>query len=408
MNAEQVLREFRANPSGADKIYRRLKDRGVKVTLDGVRDVLLGPKKENGKRDRRKAVKQYVDYSEPAQTKRYRTGGLMGKKNAKMRPIIVNEVGDIFECDLIDSVRHPVLFKGMRAKYALIVIDDFSKYVWGFPLRQKTKAEIQKAFEKLFEKHVPDTLISDQEAAIQALKSWLEERGIEWVNKNHSAPTVESVIRTLKLKANRMRDVAQGDVDLQEVIDKYNDDVHGVTKHTPEDVLDDKKHAQFQARIRQIVARSSKYDKAKEFYKQFDFEIGDYVNAAKKDAFLKGTSKQFDDKTLIVNRQIGNTVQVRTEGGALSHYFPWQIRQIPINEAVNRVQPVRRAQPRRAARAEPVVEEKIRPKRQPRAPKPMEDDTEGLNEQGRRYQGREKYTFRKPTLQEALAALKRR
>lgn len=407
----RVETEFRANPSGPTKIYERLKLRGVKVSLEQVRRVMAGPPKKRGKgRDESQGIREYLDYLRPARTKGLRANGLFGLRGAKTFPITANRPGDFVEADLIDANRQPILFEGERFKYALVVIDDFSKYAWAFPLRTKTKADIKRAFEALFKKLLPKAFMTDREAAIVSLQSWFEELGVEWVNKGHSAPSAESLIRTLKRKANRLNDIAgDREVDLQTVLEKYNEDIHSAHGFSPKKVFSGGLDYQEAARARQLVRRDKAIREAREFYESYDYQPGDEVHVAKSQAFLKGTANQWGDSVYAVQQPLaGNTVVLRSEGGHLMNRFPWEIRKVPQAQAKNRVLPARAAAKTRKPKAQPVEEAPApRPKRAPKARALPEADLEG-EAGGRRYQGREKRGdyFERPNMAQALAALK--
>ncbi len=62
------------------------------------------------------------------------------KKNFMKRYVFVRNVDDIWAADLIDLRSHSKDNGGY--KYVLMVIDVFSKYGWGAPLKFKTDAVV--------------------------------------------------------------------------------------------------------------------------------------------------------------------------------------------------------------------------------------------------------------------------
>ena len=73
------------------------------------------------------------------------------KKKFKKRYVFVRNVDDIWAADLIDLRAHSKVNGGY--KYVLMVIDVFSKYGWGVPLKTKTAVAVTEAFETLFKDH---------------------------------------------------------------------------------------------------------------------------------------------------------------------------------------------------------------------------------------------------------------
>ncbi len=72
------------------------------------------------------------------------------------RYVFVRNVDDIWAADLIDLRSHSKDNGGY--KYVLMVIDVFSKYGWGAPLKFKTGAVVTAALETIFKDHIPKKL----------------------------------------------------------------------------------------------------------------------------------------------------------------------------------------------------------------------------------------------------------
>jgi len=78
----------------------------------------------------------------------------------KRRKVYVSNINKIWSADLMDKSYLSKQNNGY--KYLLNVIDLFSKYVYSIPLKSKSQHEVASAFAKLFLKHKPDKLWTDQ------------------------------------------------------------------------------------------------------------------------------------------------------------------------------------------------------------------------------------------------------
>lgn len=65
-------------------------------------------------------------------------------------PYEMRGIDDSFQIDLIEFIPYARENKGY--KYALAVIDIFSKFAWTFPLKNKTAVEVTKAMKSIFDK----------------------------------------------------------------------------------------------------------------------------------------------------------------------------------------------------------------------------------------------------------------
>ena len=70
------------------------------------------------------------------------------RKHFEKRRVISKHVDDIWAADLVDMQYYSSSNKGY--KYILMVIDIFSKYGWGEPLKNKKGLTIAKAFRKIW------------------------------------------------------------------------------------------------------------------------------------------------------------------------------------------------------------------------------------------------------------------
>ena len=70
------------------------------------------------------------------------------KRKFEKRQVLVRNVDDTWAADLVDMQYYSRTNKGF--KYILMIIDVFSKYGWAIPLKNKTSAEVVRAFTELW------------------------------------------------------------------------------------------------------------------------------------------------------------------------------------------------------------------------------------------------------------------
>lgn len=79
------------------------------------------------------------------------------RKRFKRRYVYSNGPGEIYSADLADMRKFSRFNKGHT--FALIVVDNFSRRLWVFPLKNKRPDSVISAFDQLFEKHQPKIAI---------------------------------------------------------------------------------------------------------------------------------------------------------------------------------------------------------------------------------------------------------
>ena len=160
------------------------------------------------------------------------------RKKFKKRYVFVKKANDIWAADLIDLRSHSRINEGM--KYVLMVIDCFSKFGYGIPLRTKTGSEVTEAFKLLFKKETPRFLWVDNgtEFYNSELKELLKKLGIKMYSTNNAEKVsiVERWNRTIKTQLWKYFS-ANGTykwIDIiQPLIDKYNNTKHRSIGFTP-------------------------------------------------------------------------------------------------------------------------------------------------------------------------------
>ena len=83
------------------------------------------------------------------------------KKNYITNKINIYHIDDTWSIDLLDLNDYgPKNNKGYR--YCLIVIDNFSKYGWAIPIKNKNSQTIKDTFSQILDKRKPKNLESDR------------------------------------------------------------------------------------------------------------------------------------------------------------------------------------------------------------------------------------------------------
>ena len=70
------------------------------------------------------------------------------KKNYPTNKIIYNHIDEIWSIDLADVIDYKIS-KNKRFRYIFIITDNFSKYLWAPPLKNKYSQSITKEFSKI-------------------------------------------------------------------------------------------------------------------------------------------------------------------------------------------------------------------------------------------------------------------
>ena len=147
-----------------------------------------------------------------------------------------------FEMDLIDFTAKAKENDGFR--YGLVAIDNFTKFAWVVPMKDKKEPTVIEAFKEIIEKmgKTPKQMYSDEEGAFYGTKfvRFLNERKIKHITSIAGAHTVERFNRTLKEKTQVRLDAMGLDRDkwveqLKPILNKYNNTEHTTIKMSPND-----------------------------------------------------------------------------------------------------------------------------------------------------------------------------
>lgn len=204
------------------------------------------------------------------------------------RKVYANDVNDVWGADLADLQMWSSSNDGYR--YILTVIDVLSKYAWAVPLKDKTGSTVTAAFEKLFNKAVPNNIWVDMGSEFynQTFKKLLKEEKIGMYSTygEHKSVVIERFNRTLKQRMYRNFTTNNNRewVDMLPILIKeYNDTVHRTIKLKPKDAIKPKNRDELLFNFNNSGKRI-KYTKPK-------LKVNDFVRISR----IKGTfEKGFD------------------------------------------------------------------------------------------------------------------
>ena len=142
--------------------------------------------------------------------------------------------------DMIELQKSPT-----QPRYALVVIDIFSKFGDVEPMYRKDSDSVLHALNIIFKKMgYPMSIYSDDDGAFKSkVKEFLDGEGINQIVTLTHANVVERWIRTLKNGIHdrvRITNANWEDMDIH-VVKKYINTIHSNTNHTPKQAHDDKK-----------------------------------------------------------------------------------------------------------------------------------------------------------------------
>ena len=163
------------------------------------------------------------------------------RKNYPTNKIIYNHIDEIWSIDLADMIDYKISNnKGYR--YIFIIIDNFSKYLWAIPLKNKYSQTITNEFSNILttSKRKPLKLESDRGSEFynSIFQNFLKSKNIQHYSRfTDKGPSIaERVIRTIRnLLKKPVFEKGNADwlSELPSVIKKYNNTIHHSIKMTP-------------------------------------------------------------------------------------------------------------------------------------------------------------------------------
>ena len=165
------------------------------------------------------------------------------RKNYETNKIKYNHIDDIWSIDLADMIDYKISNnKGFR--YIFIVIDNFSKYLWAIPLKNKYSQTITNEFSNILKtsKRKPLKLESDRgtEFYNSIFQNFLKSKNIQHYSRfTDKGPSIaERVIRTVRNLLKKPvfeKGNANWLSELASVIKQYKNTIHHSTKMKPID-----------------------------------------------------------------------------------------------------------------------------------------------------------------------------
>lgn len=166
------------------------------------------------------------------------------------RKMYASRANDLWSIDLMDFTQNWVSVN-KNHRYALIVIDVFSRYVYGVPMKNKTAVTATKSFETILEdSHTKPKFITcdhGSEFFNRTFKKMLENNKIKLYStyQDVKSSVVERVIRTLRKMIKRHFIVSDSTVwysALSSIISQYNHKKHRSIHMSPFDALKPENH----------------------------------------------------------------------------------------------------------------------------------------------------------------------
>ena len=228
------------------------------------------------------------------------------KKNYPTNKIVYNHIDEIWSIDLADFSDYKISNnKGFR--YIFIIIDNFSKYLWAIPLKNKYSQTITNEFSNILttSKRKPLKIESDRGTVFynSIFQNFLKSKKVHHYSRyTDKGPSVaERVIRTVRNLLKKSIFLA-GNADwlseLPSVIKKYNNTIHHSTKMKPIDAS---------KKSNEKIVYSNLQDKTKILKPKY--KLGQLIRTADiKRVFSKGDSTNWSYKLYTITEIIHDTI----------------------------------------------------------------------------------------------------
>ena len=228
------------------------------------------------------------------------------KKNYPTNKLIYNHIDEIWSIDLADFSDYKTSNnKGYR--YIFIIIDNFSKYLWAIPLKNKYSQTITNEFSNVLRtsKRKPFRIESDRGSEFynSIFQNFLTSKNIQHYSRyTDKGPSIaERVIRTIRNLLKKpvfLKGKADWLSELPSVVKQYNNTIHSSTKMTP--IQASKKSNE------KIVYNNLKDNRETQKPK---FKLGQLVHTADiKRVFSKGDSTNWSYKLYTITEVIHDTI----------------------------------------------------------------------------------------------------
>ena len=270
LSNEQILSniyyDLERGYGSAKSLYELAKEEGAVITLEEVKSFM--------KKQPNKQIKGYQNY------------------NSYLVPYARAE----FQIDIVDMNK----FKQEgEERYALIVVDAFSRYAYIHPMDNKNSEDVLKALKEAFKvMGEPIEIFSDEDTAfLSVVKKYLDGWGIVQKTTRTHANIVERLIRTIKNGvADRIRFTKGNWTDLYKpTLKRYNNTIHSSIGAKPVEAHKDENRVNVKVNLTL---------KQKHFRKYPQLTVGDKVKIYTKGAgnyiSRKETNSRWSDKVYTI------------------------------------------------------------------------------------------------------------
>ena len=228
------------------------------------------------------------------------------RKNYPTNKVIYKHVDEIWSIDLADMIDYKTSNnKGFR--YIFIIIDNFSKYLWAIPLKNKYSQTITNEFSNILttSKRKPLKIESDRGSEFynSIFQNFLKSKNIHHYSRyTDKGPSIaERVIRTVRnLLKKPIFEKGKADwiSELPSIVKKYNNTIHHSTKMTP---------IQASKKSNEKLVYSNLQDKRRKLNPKF--KLGQLVRTADiKKVFSKGDSTNWSYKLYTITEIVHDTI----------------------------------------------------------------------------------------------------
>ena len=228
------------------------------------------------------------------------------KKNYPTNKTIIKSIDDTWSSDLLDMNDYGIKNnKGYR--YILVVVDNFSKFGWTIPLKNKYAQSITDAFSEIIKtsRRKPNLLETDdgKEYVKQIFSEFLNNHNIKRYSRNTALGAVfaerfNRTIRNLLKKPVFEKGNADWLSELPSVIKQYNNTIHHSKKLTP---------IQSSKKTNEKIVYSNLQDKRRKLDPKY--KLGQLVRTADiKRVFSKGDSTNYSYHLYTITEVIHDTI----------------------------------------------------------------------------------------------------
>ena len=228
------------------------------------------------------------------------------KKNYPTNKITYNYIDEIWSIDLADFSDYKTS-KNKGFRYIFVIIDNFRKYLWAIPLKNKYSQTIANEFSNILttSKRKPLKIESDREAEFynSIFQNFSKSKSIQHNSRfTDKGPSIaERVIRTVRNLMKKPifeRGKADWLSELPTVIKQYNNTTHHSIKMTPN---------QASKKSNQRKAFSNLKDKREN--QKPKYKLGQFVRTADtKKVFSKGDSTNYSYQLYAITEIVNETI----------------------------------------------------------------------------------------------------